>query len=408
MAKRDDRYPLLEESDQFRYDKPFTGKEKKSNEPSDYKTGWNIEAAKKRNNHFKVRRFYREFTRIDTANFVTGCGIFTYIKPIPEQKPGESDKAYKKRKDDLSDAQDKEIEEMTGGCPYLNYMGDKCSLNCVAYKLDARNHHIKGHERVERLTTRGRKWTNLIFEPFNKVLYHDDRLGFLYTPENEAITIYVNYISEYSTWPDVAVQELRRAARACPWNQYLVLTCKPDLIDMNGKRKKGFVHMNPTPEGAFTEYYQDKHNGDAPPLPHWDFSGEPNIWVGVTVRSPDQLDQIPAMLRMFKAHHYWLNIEPISAPIDNLADSITDPRIGWICVGARWNQPCTMDEYKWMLSVVDQARELGIPVAVKKGKRERHYEVKRAMEMEGRWIRQYPKEFPVYDPLDEGIDDAVG
>ena len=403
------KYPLLKDSDEFKYDEPYTGKEKRSNEPNHYPTGWSIEGAKEHNEHFVCRRTYREFTRIDTANFVTGCGIFTYIKPVIEQKPGESDAEYKARLKDIRTKQNKELKEMTDNCPYLDYSGDKCSLNCVAYKIDARNHYIKGHELVKHTSDRGTKMTDRNFRPFNEVIFHDDRLGFLYTPKEEAITIYVNYVSEYSSWPDVAVQELRRAARECPWNQYLVLTCMPNLTTMNGKKKEGFEELSPTPEGAFTEYYRGKHDGKVPPLPHWDFSGEPNIWVGITVRSSRQLKRIPEMLRMFKAHHFWLNIEPISAPVENLADYITDPRIGWICVGARWNQACTVDEYKWILSVVDQAKKLGIPIAIKKGKRTQHkYEVKRTMEMEGRWIRQYPKEFPVYDPLNEGIDDAVG
>lgn len=288
-----------------------------------------IEKAKIHNKRFELSELSREFSRIDTANIVTGCKYWRKFQLAKGMK-------------------DVDI---------INRPGIECAYKCSAAQQGRQNQI---------------NWSDVIF--------HKDRLGQLYTPENEAMTIYVNYLSDFTCWPIEALEALFEAADACPWNQYLLLTCWPNMLQLKSQIWR-------------------------------DLRSHPNLWMGVSVRSPDQFHRVTDAMGLMKANHWWLNIEPVSAEFKSLdLPKKAIEKIHWICVAPRYSQKAMDKECEWMVDVAKLGRKHGIPVAMKKGvakdatsKALGVFDVRDRLG--DRWIREYPDEFHAYEI--NGHDDAT-
>lgn len=89
----------------------------------------------------------------------------------------------------------------------------------------------------------------------------------------------------------------------------------------------------------------------------------PNVWMGVTVTTRDDLERIEMMTWNTPAKHYWLCIEPLFEDLGeiNLKD------IEWIVIGAETGpaKDKVVPEKSWVMNIVRQAKEYGIPVSMK-------------------------------------------
>lgn len=92
----------------------------------------------------------------------------------------------------------------------------------------------------------------------------------------------------------------------------------------------------------------------------------PNVWMGTTVTTADDAFRIEQMTWNVDARHYWVCVEPLFEDVGKLDLS----KIDWIVIGPE-SGPRKVDkivpEKRWVMNIVKQAREYGIPVAMKEG-----------------------------------------
>ena len=86
-----------------------------------------------------------------------------------------------------------------------------------------------------------------------------------------------------------------------------------------------------------------------------------NIWLGVSVESPDYLWRIDELLKTPAAVR-WISYEPALAPID-----ITPYLLGisWICIGAESGANRRLFKRTWAWDVLDQCRAANVPCFLK-------------------------------------------
>lgn len=96
----------------------------------------------------------------------------------------------------------------------------------------------------------------------------------------------------------------------------------------------------------------------------------PNIWLGVTVETQDQMWRVEELLKIPAAKH-WVSIEPMLGPID-LTPYLTCG-IAWCIIGSETGPKARPMEEKWVRSLVQQCKTNQVAVFYKqnlvKGKR---------------------------------------
>jgi protein gp37 len=112
-----------------------------------------------------------------------------------------------------------------------------------------------------------------------------------------------------------------------------------------------------------------------------DRAGLPNVWLGVSVEDQRAAyDRIPELLATPAAVRF-LSCEPLLAPLDlEHAFAVRDqhgepssprcnpdgsPAVGWVIAGGESGQRARRCDPAWVLSLVQQCREAGVPVFVK-------------------------------------------
>lgn len=85
-----------------------------------------------------------------------------------------------------------------------------------------------------------------------------------------------------------------------------------------------------------------------------------NVWLGVSVESPDQLWRVEK-LRQTPAAVRWISFEPLLADMGEL--NLTG--ISWCVIGGESGPHHRPMEIAWLRSIVEQCRAAGVPVWVK-------------------------------------------
>lgn len=88
-----------------------------------------------------------------------------------------------------------------------------------------------------------------------------------------------------------------------------------------------------------------------------------NVWMGVTLTTIDDKERIDIMTWNTPAEHYWLCCEPLFEDLGEL-----DLRkIDWIVIGQETGpaKDKIVPERRWVMNIVKQADEYGIPVSMK-------------------------------------------
>lgn len=95
----------------------------------------------------------------------------------------------------------------------------------------------------------------------------------------------------------------------------------------------------------------------------WYKIDEDNVWMGVTLTTIDDVERIDMMTWNTPAKHYWLCIEPIFEDLGTL----NLEKIDWIVIGAETGpaKDKVVPEKRWIMNIVKQADEYGIPVSMK-------------------------------------------
>lgn len=104
--------------------------------------------------------------------------------------------------------------------------------------------------------------------------------------------------------------------------------------------------------------------------------GYPNVWLGVTVENPDNVDRIRYLLDV-PARLRFLSLEPLLGEIpeipglhcgsclDRKVHWCSDPVIDWVIVGGESGPNARLCHLDWVRSIVDQCRAASVPVFVK-------------------------------------------
>ncbi|HHW13712.1 MAG TPA: DUF5131 family protein, partial [Firmicutes bacterium] len=106
----------------------------------------------------------------------------------------------------------------------------------------------------------------------------------------------------------------------------------------------------------------------------------PNVWLGVSVEDQARADQRIPLLLQTPAAVRLVSLEPLLGPVDlysvltgerlmrNAAgeyEVARGPRLDWLIIGAETGPGARPCDPAWVQSIVDQAREAGVPVFVK-------------------------------------------
>ncbi|NLU23208.1 MAG: DUF5131 family protein [Clostridiales bacterium] len=89
-----------------------------------------------------------------------------------------------------------------------------------------------------------------------------------------------------------------------------------------------------------------------------------SVWMGVTVTADADKSRIGAMQAHIAAPHYFITFEPLFGPVNDL-----DLRgIGWVVIGTETGsrKGKIVAKKEWILAIAEKARELQIPVFMKK------------------------------------------
>lgn len=95
----------------------------------------------------------------------------------------------------------------------------------------------------------------------------------------------------------------------------------------------------------------------------WNFSFSnltPNLWVGTTIDTQERADKNMRFMQRFSAAIKFISFEPL---LENLDIDLKE--IDWIIIGANSNKGAPKPPDEWADKIINQARELDIPVWVK-------------------------------------------
>lgn len=81
-------------------------------------------------------------------------------------------------------------------------------------------------------------------------------------------------------------------------------------------------------------------------------SWPPNVWMGVSVESSDQVDRIDH-LRAISANVKFLSLEPLLGPLPNL----NLERVDWVIVGGESGPKARPVQEEWILEILAQCRQ---------------------------------------------------
>lgn len=163
-----------------------------------------------------------------------------------------------------------------------------------------------------------------IIPKFSEPTFMEYRLHQLYGRKGQVYL--ANSMSDLSGWKPEWRQKIFKAFEENPQHIYLLLTKRPGRL---------FFDIT---------------------MPH--------VWMGTTITTSDEVERIECMTWNVPAKHYWVCFEPLFEDLGELNLS----KIDWIVIGAETG-PKRIDkiipEKRWVMNIVKQARDEGIPVAMK-------------------------------------------
>lgn len=205
---------------------------------------------------------------------------------------------------------------VTTGCSPVS---EGCA-NCWAARLASRR--LKNHPRHEGLTVRG-EWTG-------EVRYHAELLRQPFHWRKPR-TIFVCPMSDifHPGMPTGLLTSIVAVMlhSQCKQHQFLLLTKRPE---------------EPLKMGA-------------------DFSEANNIWLGVSVESPDYLSRVEDLLKI-PAAHYFVSLEPLLAEIELFRYL---DKLSWVICGGESGPGARHCDHIWIRYLRDQCRDNQVPCYVK-------------------------------------------
>ena len=157
-------------------------------------------------------------------------------------------------------------------------------------------------------------------DDFSKPVFFPEKLRLMDNPKPHNFLL--TGMSDFSAWEKEWIERTFAKIRENPQHQYLFLSKRPDLLDID--------------------------------------TGLDNAWFGVTVTRRSELWRIDALRDNVRARHYHVTFEPL---FDD--PGIADLKgIGWIVVGTMTGAQRRKIQTApaWTESLTKQARELNIPV----------------------------------------------
>ena len=91
----------------------------------------------------------------------------------------------------------------------------------------------------------------------------------------------------------------------------------------------------------------------------------PNVWIGSTVVTQDELDRDMPKLIQVPARIRWLSVEPQQEEIWMLPWLNTIGAVGWVVTGGESGSHARPYNAEWARSIIKQCREARIPPFVK-------------------------------------------
>ena len=111
--------------------------------------------------------------------------------------------------------------------------------------------------------------------------------------------------------------------------------------------------------------------------------GYQNVWLGVSVESPDYVERID-YLRVIPAAVRFLSVEPL---IERLPDNLDLSGIDWVIVGGESGPGFRPMPHEWATAIEAQCREQGVAFFFKQSAA---YRTEMGIELNGRVVREYP------------------
>lgn len=117
--------------------------------------------------------------------------------------------------------------------------------------------------------------------------------------------------------------------------------------------------------------------------------GYQNVWLGVSVESPDYIERIDYLQKVPAAVRF-LSVEPL---IKRLPDNLDLWGIDWVIVGGESGQGFRPMPHEWASAIEAQCREQGVAFFFKQSAA---YRTEMGIELNGRVVREYPTPRQVY------------
>jgi len=177
--------------------------------------------------------------------------------------------------------------------------------------------------------------------------------------------IFVNSMSDlfHEDVYDSFIEKVFAVMALCEWHTFQVLTKRPKRM----KELFQWGNIFPYIEGQAHKLYMDVFKDDI----SMDFPvcGMPdNVWLGVSVESPDHYDRIEHLFQTPAAVRF-LSLEPLLEPVEDICHELVDcfdyDAIDWVIVGAESGPNARPMELDWVRSIVNQCRDVDVPVFVK-------------------------------------------
>lgn len=151
-------------------------------------------------------------------------------------------------------------------------------------------------------------------------VFHERKLELMRT--SEPTNFLLNGMSDLAYWKQPWRSKVFSYMRENPWNTYVFLTKRPDLLQ---------------------------------------FSTDLDCaWIGVSVCDRESLGRIGTLRRNVDARHYHVTFDPLIEDVGTVDLS----GIEWVVIGAEPGRrnACFHPEPSWTMSICDQAHDAGIPM----------------------------------------------
>jgi protein gp37 len=133
--------------------------------------------------------------------------------------------------------------------------------------------------------------------------------------------------------------------------------------------KHTFMVLTKRPQNLqkFVSFFINDENGNPEALP-------PNVWIGVTAENQARADERTPVLLQIPAAVRFVSIEPILGPIELRKshgryydeNGCNLRKLDWVIVGGETGPGARHPHPMWFVDVVEDCKEAGIPVFVKK------------------------------------------